>query len=85
MEPEDTVQDQPQQPITLNLQDLRTLAGAIEISAQRGAFRAPEMEIVGAMYNKLALFLKVSEPAAPNVSEPAAPAEVADPTPETPA
>jgi len=56
-------QGQAQQPIALSLQDLRVLAGAVEIGASRGAYRANEMEIVGAMYNKLTLFLKANTPA----------------------
>lgn len=50
-------------PVGLTLQDLRVVAGSIELGAQRGAFRAPEMEIIGATYNKLALFLKANVPA----------------------
>lgn len=72
-------QEQAQQPISLSLQDLRVLAGAVEIGATRGAYRANEMEIVGAMYNKLALFLKANTPA--EEAQPAdasAPAEVTE-------
>lgn len=54
-----------QAPISLTLQDLRVLAGAVELGAQRGAFRAGEMEVVGATYNKLAVFLKANEPQQP--------------------
>lgn len=77
-------QEQAQQPIALNLQDLRVLAGAVEIGATRGAYRANEMEIVGAMYNKLALFLKANTPAeeAQAPAENGAPAEVTE-TPQT--
>jgi hypothetical protein len=57
------VAQEAQAPISLTLQDLRVVAGAIELGAQRGAFRAPEMEIIGTTYNKLALFLKVNTPA----------------------
>ena len=49
-------------PVTLTLQDMKVLAGAVELGAQRGAFRANEMEIIGATYNKLANFLKTNEP-----------------------
>lgn len=58
-------EQQAQQPIGLTLQDLRVLAGAIELGSQRGGYRAPEMEIIGATYNKLAAFLKANEPAQP--------------------
>lgn len=58
-------QEQAQQPISLTLQDLKVLAGAVELGAQRGGFRASEMEIIGLTYNKLAQFLKANEPAQP--------------------
>jgi hypothetical protein len=72
-------EQQAQQPIGLTLQDLRVLAGAIELGSQRGGYRAPEMEIIGATYNKLAAFLKANEPAPAE-----APAE-AEATTEAPA
>jgi hypothetical protein len=65
MEQETQAPVEAQQPIGLTLQDLKVLAGAIELGAQRGGFRAGEMEIIGATYNKLALFLKANEPEAP--------------------
>ena len=58
-------EQQAQQPIGLTLQDLKVLAGAVELGAQRGGYRAPEMEIIGATYNKLAAVLKANEPAQP--------------------
>jgi hypothetical protein len=48
--------------VGLTLQDLRVLAGSIELGAQRGAYRAPEMEVIGATYNKLAKFLEANAP-----------------------
>lgn len=77
-------QEQAQQPISLSLQDLRVLAGAVEIGATRGAYRANEMEIVGAMYNKLSQFLKVNTPTeeAQAPAEAGAPAEVTE-SPQT--
>jgi hypothetical protein len=66
-----------QAPVGLTLQDLRVLAGAVELGAQRGAFRAGEMEVVGATYSKLALFLKANEPA-PEAPEASTDAEVTD-------
>lgn len=50
-------------PVNLTLQDLRVLAGSVELGAQRGAFRAGEMEVIGATYNKLAAFLAANQPA----------------------
>jgi hypothetical protein len=68
-------EQQAQAPIGLTLQDLRVLAGAVELGAQRGAYRAGEMEVVGATYNKLATFLAANAPA-----QPEAPAEGAEVT-----
>lgn len=59
---EEVQAEQVQQPIGLTLQDMKILAGAIEIASQRGGFRAPELEVIGATYNKLANFLKANEP-----------------------
>jgi len=80
MEQDTQVQDTPavgqeaaQTPVNLTLQDLKVLAGSIELGAQRGAFRAPEMEIIGATYNKLATFLAANAPA--EVKAPEAPAD----------
>lgn len=48
---------QPQQG-GLSLQDLITVTQIIQLSSQRGAFRAEEMEQVGALYTKLVGFLQ---------------------------
>jgi hypothetical protein len=61
MEQQEQAQEQAQ-PIGLTLQDMKILAGAIELASQRGGYRAGEMEIIGATYNKLASFLKANEP-----------------------
>lgn len=68
----------------LVLQDLKVAAGAIELGAQRGAFRANEMKIIGDVYEKLTAFIRSAEPAADNTEAPAgeAAAEVTE-TPET--
>ena len=62
MEQQEQAQEQAQQPIGLTLQDMKILAGAIELASQRGGYRAGEMEIIGATYNRLASFLKANEP-----------------------
>lgn len=43
---------------SLNLQDLVSVAQIIQTTSQRGAYRAEEMESVGALYNKLIAFLQ---------------------------
>jgi len=42
----------------LNLQDLVTVAQIIQLTSQRGAFRAEELQNVGALYTKLVAFLQ---------------------------
>ena len=44
-------------PTALQASDLNTMATMLEAVAQRGAIRANEMELVGALYNKLMGFL----------------------------
>ena len=46
----------------LTVTDLKNFKAIIEISAQRGAFRASEMEAVGNSFNKLAKFLDQVDP-----------------------
>jgi hypothetical protein len=42
----------------LNISDLLAVKSIIEISSQRGAFKANELEGVGKIYNKLSNFLE---------------------------
>lgn len=46
------------QPASLTLQDLVLVTQIIQISSQRGAFRAEELANVGTLYNKLIVFLQ---------------------------
>lgn len=46
------------QPIGLSIQDLISITQLIQITTQRAAFRADELEQVGALYNKLIAFLQ---------------------------
>ena len=41
----------------LNIQDLVGLKSVIDIATQRGAFKAPELEAVGKIYNRLSNFI----------------------------
>ena len=41
----------------LSIGDLRNLSTVIDVASTRGAFRANEMAMVGAVYNKLQAFL----------------------------
>lgn len=68
--------EQQQQPNAneLNIQDLATMKGIIDVASERGVFKPNEMAAVGIVYNKLEAFLtevqkqaeaaKAAEPAA---------------------
>lgn len=43
---------------SLTLQDLILVAQIIQLTSQRGAYRAEELQNVGALYNKLIAFLE---------------------------
>ena len=49
--------------VGLNIGDLAGLRQIINVAAQRGAFRAEEMEVIGRVYNKLNAFLNSLAPA----------------------
>lgn len=74
----DGAQPQAQPNPELTVQDLGNLRAIIDVAAQRGAFRAAELEAVGSVFNKLNTFLNaVSPPAQPqeqseSTTEPAA-------------
>jgi hypothetical protein len=51
-----------QQP-ELTIQDLGNLRAIIDVASQRGAFKAAEMQAVGAAFNKLNDFLNAVTPA----------------------
>jgi hypothetical protein len=58
---ENVINDQQtaQQPSAdLNVSDLSAIKSIIDVATQRGAFRAPELESVGKIYNKLTNFLE---------------------------
>jgi hypothetical protein len=55
----ETTQQSNQQPSAdLNVSDLNAIKSIIDVATQRGAFRAPELESVGKIYNKLNNFLE---------------------------
>jgi len=64
----------------LTLQNLRVLAGAIELGSQRGAWKAAEMAVIGTTYNVLIAFLRATEPVVTkDVEAPAAVESTNDP------
>ena len=69
--------DQPVDPAALQASDLNTMATVLEAVAQRGAVRAGEMELVGALYNKLMAFL-IANGLRPQPGAEAAPVEGAN-------
>ena len=52
---------------SLTLQDLVLVAQIIQLTSQRGAFKAEELESVGGLYNKLIAFLQSTGALAPAV------------------
>jgi len=50
--------DNTTQPQSITIADLDVVKKIIELAAARGAFRAEEMTDVGAMYDKLSVFLQ---------------------------
>jgi hypothetical protein len=46
--------------VQLTIADLASLKTLLEAAANRGAFKAPEMSTVGAVYDKLSKFLEAS-------------------------
>lgn len=66
-QPQETAPEIP----AITLQDLMALKSVVEAAAARGAFRAEEMTNVGALYDKLANFLKaVAVPEQPAEDQP---------------
>ncbi len=64
-----TAEQQTQQPVALTLQDLVLVAQIIQLTSQRGAFKAEELESVGGLYNKLIAFLQSTGALAPAQTE----------------
>ena len=52
--------------IEITIQDVGILRQAIEVAASRGAFKADEMAVVGATYNKVSAWLNQMQPAVEN-------------------
>ena len=66
--------EQPQQPTSLTIDDIRAMAAVIEACSARGAFKAEELSSVGMLYNKTVAFLKEATEAAAAKQQPALPA-----------
>ncbi len=51
-------EDSSQAPIQLTITDLQAVSQVVDLASRRGAFQAAELAQVGAVYDKLAAFLK---------------------------
>lgn len=60
---ETVLQETENAPASLTVQDLANLRNIIDIASQRGAFRANEFTVVGAIYTKLSSFIETVAPA----------------------
>tara|TARA_Y100000114_G_C11679298_1_gene287791 strand:+ start:396 stop:692 length:297 start_codon:yes stop_codon:yes gene_type:complete len=71
-------------PNDLTIQDLAILKNIIEMSTERGVFKAPELATVGSVFNKLEAFLKNVEEQAKAAQEGQAAAQQppVDPAPQ---
>jgi hypothetical protein len=52
----------PPAPVGLNLEDLKVVCGAIEIGANRGAYRPNEFKVIGEVWERVTAFIKATEP-----------------------
>ena len=65
-------QDTPaQQPASLSLNDLKVCLQIIDVCSQRGAFKPEEFGAVGALHQKLSVFLAQSQQATTTPEQPA--------------
>ncbi len=46
----------------INLQDLRNILVVFDLASARGAFKGPELEPVGQLYNKISKFVQAASP-----------------------
>lgn len=60
---------------SLGLNDLALMANIIQVTSERGAIKANEMEAVGALYKKLVTFVNANMPKEENTETTTQPAE----------
>lgn len=63
------VEESATEEVTITIQDIGICKQAIEVAATRGAFKAEEMAIVGATYNKVSAWLNQMQPAVDDDAE----------------
>lgn len=59
---QEEAQEQPQTNMALGLGDLALMANIIQVASDRGAIKANEMQVVGALYSKLVAFVNANAP-----------------------
>jgi hypothetical protein len=64
--------------VSLGLGDLALMANIIQVTSERGAIKANEMQAVGALYSKLVAFVNANAPK-PNVTDDEVGSETATP------
>jgi hypothetical protein len=78
--PQMALPDQPTQQTTqqISIQDLQNLLMVVDLAAQRGAFRAPELSQIGGVFDRINQFLQSVAPPQDNQapSQPPAPQPV---------
>ena len=60
-----TISSTPETPVErvgLTLQDLQAVVNVIQVCSTRGAFKAEELSGVGALFNKIVMFLDQNSP-----------------------
>jgi hypothetical protein len=55
-----TTETAPVQGTGLGVNDLKLMARVIQVSAERGAFKADELQVVGGLYNRTIEFLRAT-------------------------
>jgi hypothetical protein len=63
------VEESATEEVTITIQDIGICKQAIEVAATRGAFKAEEMAVVGATYNKVSAWLNQMQPAVDDNAE----------------
>ena len=54
---------------TLGLADLALMANIIQVTSERGAIKANEMQAVGSLYSKLVAFVNANTPQPPETNK----------------
>lgn len=58
-------QGQPNPELSITLVELQNMLTVVDLASSRGAFRGPELEQIGQLYNKFRRFIEAASPAQP--------------------